>query len=171
MLEALLSQHDESPSTLSKDEIAELRTYLSRAIAFFLFDDVEVPSLIWFTGSASDVYITIPTETAPPNIAAILPTSHFLYADPLLESFFLPPASEALEEGYVGAGGERLVVFRRQKTKRTWYTVFLALVVLSERSAQGITGDTRVEEEREKANWAVDALKKSLADLRDAPCY
>ncbi|KAJ3802094.1 hypothetical protein GGU11DRAFT_766733 [Lentinula aff. detonsa] len=147
----------------------DIRTYLSRAIAFFLFDDVEVPSLIWFTGSDDDIYITRPNDTSPSvQIAAIVPTlAHSLWGDPLLESFFLPPApSTAVKEGYVGGGGNPLLVFGRQKTKRLWYTVFLALVVLVEREGLQAT-----DSDFGKRLWALNTLERCFQALKDAPCY
>ncbi|KAL0581461.1 hypothetical protein V5O48_000615 [Marasmius crinis-equi] len=147
----------------------DLRRYLSRAIAFYLFDDVDVPSLVWFTGSEDDIYIILPPSGSsdPPKIAAILPNlAHALWGDPHLESFFLPPApTRALEEGYLGGGGQPLLVFPRQKTKRMWYTVFLALVVLKERS--GDVGGLGAK----KREWAVQALKETTLALKLAPCY
>ncbi|KIY69424.1 hypothetical protein CYLTODRAFT_372721 [Cylindrobasidium torrendii FP15055 ss-10] len=134
-----------------------IRAALSRAIAFFLFDDVEVPSLIWFTGSSDDVYLKLgPT----PSIAAVLPNmSRAVWGDPLMEGFFLE-RSEALMEGYKNAGGEPLLVFPRQKTKRMWYDLVLALVVLLER---GKTGP--------QATWALETIEKVTESLKNAPCY
>ncbi|KAK1232511.1 hypothetical protein PQX77_004362 [Marasmius sp. AFHP31] len=148
----------------------DLRRYLSRAIAFYLFDDVEVPSLVWFTGSEDDIYIVLPPSGSsdPPNIVAILPNlAHALWGDPHLESFFLPPApASAMKEGYEAGGGEPLELFARQKTKRSWYTVFLALVVLRERS-----NDVGAELGDKTREWAVGALAKEAEFLKDAPCY
>ncbi|KAL0061110.1 hypothetical protein AAF712_012104 [Marasmius tenuissimus] len=148
----------------------DLRRCLSRAIAFYLFDDVEAPSLVWFTGSEDDIYIALPPpgSSDPPNIVAILPNlAHALWGDPHLESFFLPPApTRALKEGYEAGGGEPLELFARQKTKRSWYTVFLALVVLRERGdgvGAELGGKTR--------GWAIETLAKEVEFLKDAPCY
>ncbi|KAJ3777218.1 hypothetical protein FB446DRAFT_718531 [Lentinula raphanica] len=145
----------------------DIRTYLSRAIAFFLFDDVEVPSLIWFTGSEDDIFITRPDDTSSSvRIAAIVPTlAHALWGDPLLETFFLPPGpSEAIKEGYVGGGGSPLLVFGRQHTKRLWYTIFLALVILVEREGLQPT-------KSDKKPWALKTLERCSRALKDAPCY
>lgn len=148
----------------------DLRRCLSRAIAFFLFDDVEVPSLIWFTGSEDDIYIIRPSDSTSPSvqIAAILPNlAHALWGDPLLETLFLPPApSEAIKEGYVGGGGAPLLVFGRQKTKRLWYTVFLALVVLVERE-----GELQTDALQSKRVWALETLKRCTGVLPDAPTF
>lgn len=160
----------------------DIRRYLSRAIGSFLFDDVEVPSLIWFTGSEDDVLVSIPsalpslvassstpavTDTVPvstPTIELILPNfAHALWADPLLESLFNPPGpSAALLEGYLDSGGGPLIVFPRQRTKRLWYTLFLALVILVEH-----------EEEKEDGTWtwALNVLADCVKALKDAPCY
>ncbi|KAK7040765.1 hypothetical protein VNI00_009671 [Paramarasmius palmivorus] len=167
LLETLLHQAESSEKLKSSAlPYEDLRRYLSRAIAFYIFDDVQVPSLVWFTGSEEDIYISIPSDnTNPPSIAAILPNlAHALWGDPLLESFFLPPApSSALKEAYVGCGGEELILFARQKTKRLWYTVFLALVTLLER----VDDDS----ESGKRAWAIETLKECAEKLKDAPCY
>ena len=132
----------------------EIRQYLSRAIASFLFDDVDVPSLISFTANEDDIFISLD----PPSIVAFVPTlTHAIWGDPLLESLFLPPGpSTAFMEGYIDTAGGPLIVFPRHHTKRLWYTVFLALVVLVE-------GTDVV--------WAQDTLNSCLAALKDAPCY
>ncbi|KAF5366276.1 hypothetical protein D9758_005664 [Tetrapyrgos nigripes] len=177
LLESLLS-HLQSPSfsqaIQSQIPFNELRLYLGRAIAFYLFDDVEVPSLVWFTGSEDDIYIFKPTASTNPSdlptIAAFLPSlTHAIWGDPLLETFFLPSKGKggelpsAVMEGYREGGGEILQAFPRQKTKRLWYNVFLALLVLIERSA--------FDEEDERRGWALETLKDSALQLKDAPCY
>ncbi|KAF9074753.1 hypothetical protein BDP27DRAFT_1316785 [Rhodocollybia butyracea] len=153
LLEPLLERAHEAEIDLGTP-YEELQRFLSRAIAFSLFDDVDVPSLIWFTGE-SDPAI---------QVGAILPNlGHALWGDRLLETFFLPPApSEAVKEGYVGGGGEPLLTFPRQKTKRLWYTVFLALVVLFERD--GLQVD-------ETKSWALGTLKHCTKALKDAPIF
>ncbi|KIM43704.1 hypothetical protein M413DRAFT_387085 [Hebeloma cylindrosporum] len=173
LLETLLSECQSREVDLPYEEI---RRYLSRAIGFFLFDDVDVPSLVWLTGSEDDIYVFAPAQVqGSPNgkesgIAAILPNvAHALWGDPLLETFFLPPApSTAVLEGYTGSGGGHLNVFPRQKTKRLWYTVFLALVVLREREAAGLEIDSSGMPSRE---WAVNLIHDAVLTLKDAPCY
>ncbi|KAJ7472315.1 hypothetical protein B0H11DRAFT_2038524 [Mycena galericulata] len=159
LLESLL---DDVPATANLP-LTELRAALARAIAAFLFADVEVPSLVWFTGSADDVFLAF-TPAGEFSAFAILPAvAHALWGDPLLETFFVD-ASEAFWEGYRGGRGAEegaLIVFPRQRTKRVWYDVFLALVVLRER--RGV--------EDEKAKWAEESLRKSVELLKDAPCY
>ncbi|KAJ7596070.1 hypothetical protein C8J56DRAFT_394862 [Mycena floridula] len=139
----------------------EIRQYMSRAIAYFVFDDVEVPSLVWFSGSEDDLYLTLKSDTTGGNsasISAILPNvPHALWGDPLLESFFLPPGpSKAMLEGYIHGGGENLLVLPRQKTKRIWYTMFLALVVLLEH------------DDEERRRWGFDTLKECTSMLKSA---
>lgn len=156
-LEVLLTEAESKSCELPFEDI---RRYLSRAIAFFLFDDVEVPSLVWFTGSDDDIYISL--NGADVSIAAILPNvAHAIWGDPLLESFFMSGMSEALLEGYKDGGGETLVVFSRQKTKRIWYTLFLALVVLTERN--GSAGP--------REQWAKETIMHCADGLKDAPCH
>ena len=180
---------DDSPDRLAIRNLAaelpytDIRRYLARAIASFLFDDAEVPSLVSFTAGESDVRVSIPKPSASlsgvtsPTLASckgatlisFLPNlTYALWADPLLESFFLPPGpSEALLEGYLGAGGARLMVFPRQRTKRLWYTLYLALVVLREWDGTSCAGEDR----NEKVKWAVEVSRKCVDALKDAPCY
>ncbi|CAK5274201.1 unnamed protein product [Mycena citricolor] len=159
LLESLL---DASAAGIEEPVLAQLRTALARAISAFLFADVEVPSLIWFTGSADDVFLAF-AASGELNAFAILPSvAHALWGDPLLETFFLD-ASDAFWEAYRATRGAdgNLIVFPRQRTKRVWYDVFLALVVLREhRDSDG-----------EKNVWARERLKQSAAKLVDAPCY
>lgn len=189
LLEALLVQVESGAGAHGVQlPFEEIRRYLSRAIAFFLFDDVEVPSFVWFTGSEDDIYLYIPPSTGTPlgvpkspMIAAILPNvAHALWGDPLLESFFLPNPgpTQALLEGYVGGGGGPLTVFPRQKTKRIWYTLFLALVVLTERGAGAGDGggtdadaDADAESDVDKRVWAKSTVDECVRALEDAPCY
>jgi hypothetical protein len=177
---------------LAELPIAEIRQYLSRAIAYFLFDDAEVPSLIWFTGSEDDIYISLipPAPAADGSssplgqqdngsnngalspsiaIAAILPSlAHAIWGDPLLETFFMPPGpSEALMEGYKSGGGESILVFPRQKTKRCWYTMFLALVVYIEN--KNASGDAPQSEER--MQWAISTIKDLASRLKTLPYF
>ena len=156
----------------------EIRHYLSRAIGSFLFDDVEVPSLIWFTGSDHDIYVSLPADPSARvrGVVAILPNiAHALWGDPLLETFFLPPnPSTAMLEGYSECGGGPLIIFPRQKIKRTWYTLFLALVVLKQR-AYAINIPAQESEvlsaiEVDQA-WVTDTILKSIESLRGAPIY
>ncbi|KAF8154590.1 hypothetical protein B0H34DRAFT_529976 [Crassisporium funariophilum] len=156
----------------------DIRRYLSRAIGSFLFDDVEVPSLIWFTGSDEDIYVSLPSHPATKvrGIVAILPNvAHALWGDPLLESFFLPPGpSEALLQGYTGSGGGQLFVFPRQKTKRMWYTLSLALLVLQEHrvaARMGKAGSQSQSESEVSEAWAMSMIAKTVESLKDAPSY
>ncbi|KAJ6598472.1 hypothetical protein DFH09DRAFT_972083 [Mycena vulgaris] len=160
LLESLL---DAAPQTAPTVPLAALRAALARAIAAFLFADVDVPSLVWFTGSADDVFLAF-TPAGEFSAFAILPAvAHALWGDPLLETFFAD-ASPAFWEGYRLARGAEdgvLQAFPRQRTKRLWYDVFLALVVLRER--RGV--------DDEKTRWAEESLRKTAELLKDAPCY
>ncbi|KAI0828516.1 hypothetical protein BC628DRAFT_1417522 [Trametes gibbosa] len=144
----------------------DLRKLLSRAIAFFLFDDCEVPSLVSFTGDEHTTFVDFDPETGAPGgedaevaITSFMPVSHALWGDPLLETMLLNP-SDAFVEGYGGP----LIVFGRQKTKRLWYNVFLSLMVLLQAREIGM-------DEHEKVKWAEQTLQKSVEALKDAPCY
>ncbi|EAU86919.1 hypothetical protein CC1G_13079 [Coprinopsis cinerea okayama7 len=147
----------------------DIQLYMSRAIAFFLFDDVEVPSLIWLTGSEDDIYISLPTHpsTKIPSIAALLPSlTHAVWGDPLLETMFMDlNNSKTILEGYTASGGGPLISFPRQKTKRLWYTIFLAFVVISE------SNEPLTLEQQQKRDWAKETIVRSVTLLRDSPCY
>jgi hypothetical protein len=153
----------------------DIRRLLCRAIGSFFFYHVEVPSLIWFTGSDHDVYVSLDPTAAIRGVVAILPNvAHALWGDPLLETFFLPPnPSTAMLEGYSQSGGGPLCILPRNKTKRTWYTLFLALVVLKQR-AYTINLDAQesgVSFAKVNQAWVIDTILKSVEFLRDAPTY
>ena len=191
MLEELLAEltgEDGNPALFDLREelgidVKELRRYLSRAIGAFLFDDVEMPGMIWVTGNDADIFVSLPTSgntnadgEAEADIAYLLPTfSHTLWGDPLMEAWFIPPGpSQAINEGYFGSEEGTLIVFPRQKTKRLWYTVYLALLVLAEERRGHQTrqeGTSGKGEHRSKVGWARDILPKCVRGLKDAPCY
>ncbi|KAH9067795.1 hypothetical protein EDB87DRAFT_42180 [Lactarius vividus] len=159
LLEETLSAA-ESTGLVSAADLTALRGYLARAIGAFLFDDVEVPSLVAPTIGAESVFIT--DVDGEPQLALLLPSlAHVLYGDPLLERAFSPSEapSRALLEGY---GAPPPIVFARQRTKRMWYDLYLGLVVL--------LGARRVGEDQ-NTNWAVKLVEKSRISLKDAPCY
>ncbi|KAI0699752.1 hypothetical protein C8T65DRAFT_580867 [Cerioporus squamosus] len=145
---------------------ADLRLCLCRAIGFFLFDDCEVPSLVSFTGDDDSTFVDFDLDTGAPGgadeevrITSFGAFGHALWGDPLLETLFMDP-SAGLVEGYGGP----LIVFARQKTKRLWYSLFLALVVLIEAKRER-------KEELEKVKWARELAERSAAALKNAPCY
>lgn len=196
LLEELIGELCESPSGGSTRfdlreelgiDVEELRRYLSRAIGSYLFDDVESPGLMWVTGSEADVLVSLSEKEgteiedeigAEADIAYLLPTfSHALWGDPLMESWFVPPGpSEAINEGYFGGEGS-LIVFPRQKTKRVWYTIYLALLVLMEERRGGKIGQRETighgedNTGRSKVQWAREILPKCVKALKDAPYY
>ncbi|KAJ6504170.1 hypothetical protein C8R47DRAFT_1067125 [Mycena vitilis] len=154
------------PSLHLTQTLQDLRLPLARAIGAYLFADCDVPSLVWFTGSPDDVFLAFTPEGAFSAFALLPAVAHALWGDPLLEAMFVGPdgASDAFWEGYRAARGAQdgaLMVFPRQRTKRLWYDVFLALVVLRER--RGV--------DDEKTRWAGDCLRRCAETLRDAPCY
>ncbi|KAJ3502269.1 hypothetical protein NLJ89_g8966 [Agrocybe chaxingu] len=155
----------------------EIRRLLSRAIGFYLFDDLEVPSLVWFTGSLADIYITVPSSTTSATIVTILPNfPHALWGDPLLESVFMSygveggKEKEALMEGYQAGGGGPILAFPRQRTKRIWYTLFMALVILKE-VKNGDPRSTSGEQVGVDRQWAISTISSCVKLLRNAPCY
>ncbi|KAF8625683.1 hypothetical protein AX15_005258 [Amanita polypyramis BW_CC] len=170
----------------------DIHRSLSRAISFFLFDDVQVPSLVSHTTSADDIFVTLPVPSSgnleglplitlpvpDPEIAYILPTlTNALWGDPLIETMFTPPGpSPGVKEGYVGAGGGPLIIFPRQKTKRLWYTLFSALLVLAEVGVVLSGGNEKQEgdkgeEARREADFAWKTVEECVEALKDAPCY
>ena len=159
LLEETLSAA-ESTGLVSAVDLTALRGYLARAIGAFLFDDVEVPSLVALTTGAESVFIT--DADGEPQLALLLPSlAHVLYGDPLLERAFSPSEarSRALLEGY---GAPPPIVFARQRTKRMWYDLYLGLVVL--------LGARRVGEDQ-NTDWAVQLVEQSKISLKGAPCY
>lgn len=148
-----------------------LRHALGRAIGSFLFDDCAVPSLLTFLADAGSVCVHVPAAGAEPRVTALLPPVCALYGDPLLETFFLAAGpgdaalapSVALLEGY---GGDP-IVFRRQRTKRVWYDVFLALAVLLAPRDAAVSDP----EAEGRVDWARRRLGECVDILKDAPCY
>ena len=163
LLEGLLDEAHRAGIELPYED---LRICMCRAIGFFLFDDCEVPSLVSFTGDEDSTFVDVDLETGAPGgedeevrITSFGAFGHALWGDPLLETLFMDP-SAGLVEGYGGP----LIVFARQKTKRLWYSLFLALVVLVEARRQG-------KEEHEKVQWARELAERSATALKNAPCY
>lgn len=160
-------------------DVDELRRSLSRAIGSFLFDDVEMPRLIWVTGNEEDIIVSVTWEKGSDNVASadiayILPTfGRALWGDPLMEAWFLPPGpTTAISEGYFGGEeDDTLIVFPRHKTKRMWYTVYLALMVLADDMPQGEGGETKQVSDRETIRWARSILPECVEILKNAPCY
>lgn len=175
LLDGLLCEL-ESTGEIQRPLVEDTRRYLSRAIGSFLFEDAEVPTLVWFTGSEEDVYVQVtepcgPNEEAGVDIAYVLPTfDRMVWGDPMLEALFMPPGpSKALEEGYLEGEGGSLIVFQRQKTKRMWYTLFLALVVLADAGRYKDNGEVNDRTHR-KVQWAREFLPTCVEALKSAPC-
>lgn len=150
----------ESAGIVSTDDVTALRGYLGRAIGSFLFDDVEVPSLVALTTGAESVFVA--DVDGEPQLALLLPSlAHLLYGDPLLERAFSPSEapSRALLEGY---GTPPPIIFARQHTKRMWYDLYLGLVALL--GARKVGSDQSME-------WAVRLVEQSRVLIKDAPCY
>ncbi len=150
----------ESAGIASADDVTTLRSYLARAIGAFLFDDVEVPSLVALTTGAESVFVT--DVDGEPQLALLLPSlAHLLYGDPLLERAFSPSEapSRALLEGY---GTPPPIVFARQRTKRMWYDLYLGLV--AQLGARRVGHDQTID-------WAARLVEQSRVLIKDAPCY
>jgi len=165
LLESVLTELECRPANeLGMDiPFEQIRRCLSRAIGFFLFDDVAAPSLVCFTLSDEDVLIALPpaSQADEPRITSFPLPTYALWADPMLEMLFMPPGpSQALLEAYMDGSGP-LIVFPRQRTKRVWYTLFLACVVLTEGAGK----------EERKVAWATNVIQECVDTLKDAPCY
>ena len=159
--EALCAAESAGDIFASAEDVAALQGCLARAIGSFLFDDVEVPSLVALTAGAESVFVT-ETDDGEPRLALLLPSfAHLLYGDPLLERAFSPSEapSRALLEGY---GSPPPIVFARQRTKRMWYDLYLGLVVL--------LGARRVGSDQD-VDWATQLVEHNRVLIRDAPCY
>lgn len=151
----------ESAGLASADDVAALRSCHARAIGAFLFDDVEVPSLVALTTGAESVFVAEDGD-GELRLALLLPSlAHLLYGDPLLECAFSPSEapSRALLEGY---GAPPPIVFARQRTKRMWYDLYLGLVVLL--GARRVGNDQNM-------GWAAQLVEQSRVLIKDAPCY
>lgn len=140
----------------------EIRKCLSRAIGSFLFDDCEVPSLVSFLGHEESIFVDFnpesPTQDDEIPITSILSLSHALWGDPLMEMVFVSP-DEAFLEGYGGSP----IVFPRQDTKRLFYTLFRALVVLVQTyKLEGKASDTT-------RDWARGMVIECTRGLENAP--
>ena len=159
MLEEALCAAEERDSGIGVSlPMQKLRACLSRAIGSYLFDDAEVPAAVWFMGAEDAIFVDVgPGEDVEPKITALVGLSQALWGDPLMERLFIKP-SAAMLEGYGGS----LIVFPRQKTKRVWYTLYTALVVLLQ------VGDQTDDAVRD---WAKQALDECVQQLKDAPCY
>lgn len=158
LLENLLSHAESHQDELGLSlPMVELRQCLSRAIGFFLFDDVEVPSLVSFTDDEDAILVEIPGENTEqdPEIIAFIGWEHGLWGDPMMEATLLEP-NDAVLEGYGGP----LVVFPRQKTKILWYALYAGLLTILE----GRGGSDGVEVAR-------SLVANSVQKLKGAPCY
>jgi len=76
-------------------------------------------------------------------------------------------------EAYKESGGEELIYLARHKTKRLWYTLFLALIVLRERETTGleVLPNVGLSASRFDAVWAKGTIVECTEALKDAPCY
>ena len=145
LLEALLdkAEADELWETV---KIEHVRGALSQAIGFFLFDDVEVPSLVWLTG---DELSAIEVEENGKSKLTFLGFSHAVWGDPRMEHVFMDKV-EDIREGY----DHDLFPLPRQRIKGVWYSLFYALLVLTE--SEDVQ---RVQRARVKVKECVDGLQ------------
>jgi len=145
LLETLLdkTEVDELWDTV---KIEHIRGALSRAIGFFLFDDVEVPSLVWLTGDESSA---MEVEENGESKLTFLGFSHAVWGDPRMERVFMDEVKD-IQEGYA----ENLFLMPRQRIKAVWYSLFFALLVVAE--SEDVR---RVEKARLKVEECVNRLQ------------
>lgn len=145
LLEALLdkTEADELWDTVKIDHV---RGALSRAIGFFLFDDVEVPSLVWLTGDESSA---MEVEENGESKLTLLGFSHAVWGDPRMERVFMDEVRD-VQEGY----NDNLFLLPRQRIKGVWYSLFFALLIVAE--SEDVR---RVEKARLKVEECVDELQ------------
>jgi hypothetical protein len=145
----------------------DVRRYHSRAIGSFLFDDCEVPSLISFTADEDTILVDVEQEKNEVKITSLVSLSRALWGDPLLESIFMEEPSIAFLEGYGGSP----IVFARQRTKRLWYTFFLALMIAIQAEKGVAMTSQSIEGSKGGSTWARDTIMACIEQLKDAPCY
>jgi hypothetical protein len=145
LLEALLDKTmtDELWETV---KIEHIRGALSRAIGFFLFDDVEVPSLVWLTG---DELSAMEVEVNGESKLTFLGFAHAVWGDPRMERVFMDEIKD-VQEGY----DKNLFLLPRQRIKGVWYSLFYALLTIAE--SEDVRG---VERARLKVKECVDRLQ------------
>jgi hypothetical protein len=118
---------------LAEEDVADLRRLLSRAIAYYVFDDVEVPSLVWCPSLNWKRFISAGEALEGGSKALCFSGwEGAIWGDPLLEGVFANPTQELMES----YGGE-LITLPWHKTKRLWYTVYTALTDLIELAQAG----------------------------------
>ena len=166
LLEGLLHEAKELPIDVDIP-FSEVRKYLSRAIGSFLFDDCEVPSLISFTGDDDSIFIAVGENEDDVKITSLIPVSHAIWGDPLLESTFINDPSPAFLEGYGGSP----ILFARHRTKRLWYTLFLALMVTVQTKKGWGPAAPQLQDGEDKVAWAKKTIGICIEKLKDAPCY
>lgn len=123
LLEGLLDEV-EADELWETVKIEHIRGALSQAIGFFLFDDVEVPSLVWLTG---DELSAIEVEENGESKLTFLGFSHAVWGDPRMERVFMDEVKD-IREGY----DEDLFLLPRQRIKGIWYSLFYALLIVME---------------------------------------
>ncbi|OCB90698.1 hypothetical protein A7U60_g2060 [Sanghuangporus baumii] len=170
--------------------IKDIHRLLSRAIGSFLFDDVEVPSLIFHpcpsvSGWLSRIFvsdkITNPAANAEePEIAGLLGCESCIWGDPLLEGCFsssinddskkegegegegrkLEWPSKAFLEGYASTP----IVLPRHRTKRLWYDLFAALRALAVFLFEDSDGDAE-NDKGGKKNGVVKEMVEGIKEI------
>ncbi|KAL5504956.1 hypothetical protein ACEPAH_7619 [Sanghuangporus vaninii] len=179
----------------------DIHRLLSRAIGSFLFDDVEVPSLIFHpcpsvSGWLSRIFvsdkITNPTaNTEEPEIAGLLGWESCIWGDPLLEGCFASSINgnhtnqerEGEGEGrklewpskaFLKGYGSTPIVLPRHRTKRLWYDLYVTLKALVVFLIEDSDGDAENDNGGRKngvVKEKVEGIKEVVRKLENAPCY
>lgn len=123
LLEALFDK-TEADELWDTVKIEHIRGALSRAIGFFLFDDLDVPSLVWLTGDESSA---MEVEENGESRLTFLGFSHAVWGDPRMEHVFMDEIKD-VQEGY----DQNLFLLPRQRIKGVWYSLFFALLMIAE---------------------------------------
>lgn len=145
LLEGLLDK-TETDQLWESVKMERIRGALSRAIGFFLFDDVEVPSLVWLTG---DELSAMEVEENGESRLTFLGFAHAVWGDPRMEHVFMDEIKD-IQDGY----DENLFLLPRQRIKWVWYSLFYSLLMVAE--SEDVR---RVERARLKVKECVDRLE------------
>lgn len=124
---------------LTEDDIRNLRQHLSRAIAFYIFDGVEVPSLIWCPSLDWERFVIVKgdrlddeTNFTGLRVSSFTGWEGAIWGDPLMEGAFANPSAELME-----SYGTELITLYRHKAKRLWYTIYATIVTMTNLKRNG----------------------------------
>ncbi|KIY52165.1 hypothetical protein FISHEDRAFT_56142 [Fistulina hepatica ATCC 64428] len=139
----------------------EIRRLLSIAIGSFLFDDVEVPALVTFSGTENDILAIVAENNSASAVDVVFPPgsvfSCAVWGDPLMEALFTPPGpSDVFMQGYRGDSSPDAFPARTQ-VKLLWYTLYRALLGYHHSASCG--------KQSEAVPWA-EKIRECVAELQ-----